>query len=117
MTEKTMSLSELEVETNVDSLRLKFRALDLGCGGGLDVFLAAKRVSPTGKAMGIDMTTEMLRVQVEQPVGNLKKGQKVRQAGSRSRRSGRGDVFPSHQTMPDLPENGQLFGRGGAEGL
>lgn len=34
--------------------------VDLGCGGGLDVFLAAKKVGPTGKAIGIDMTTEML---------------------------------------------------------
>jgi len=34
--------------------------VDLGCGGGLDVFLAASRVGPTGKAIGIDMTTEML---------------------------------------------------------
>lgn len=34
--------------------------LDLGCGGGLDVFLAAKRVGPTGRAIGIDMTPEML---------------------------------------------------------
>jgi SAM-dependent methyltransferase len=33
---------------------------DLGCGGGLDVFLAAAKVGPTGKAIGIDMTTEML---------------------------------------------------------
>jgi SAM-dependent methyltransferase len=34
--------------------------VDLGCGGGLDVFLAAKRVGPSGKAIGIDMTPEML---------------------------------------------------------
>ena len=34
--------------------------LDLGCGGGLDVFLAAQRVGPTGRAIGIDMTAEML---------------------------------------------------------
>lgn len=34
--------------------------VDLGCGGGLDVFLAAKKVGPTGKAIGIDMTPEML---------------------------------------------------------
>src|SRR5579859_4496337 len=34
--------------------------VDLGSGGGLDVFLAAKKVGPTGKAIGIDMTTEML---------------------------------------------------------
>jgi arsenite methyltransferase len=34
--------------------------LDLGSGGGLDVFLAARRVGPTGRAIGIDMTPEML---------------------------------------------------------
>lgn len=36
--------------------------VDLGCGGGLDVFLAANRVGPTGKAIGIDMTPEMLEL-------------------------------------------------------
>lgn len=36
--------------------------VDLGCGGGLDVFLAAKKVGPTGKAIGIDMTPEMLEL-------------------------------------------------------
>ena len=34
--------------------------VDLGCGGGLDVFLAAKKVGPTGKAIGIDMTPDMI---------------------------------------------------------
>ena len=34
--------------------------VDLGCGGGLDVFLAAQKVGPTGKAIGIDMTEEMI---------------------------------------------------------
>ncbi len=34
--------------------------VDLGCGGGLDVLLAASRVGPTGKAIGIDMTPEMV---------------------------------------------------------
>jgi SAM-dependent methyltransferase len=34
--------------------------LDLGCGGGLDVFLAARRVGPAGKAIGIDMTPAMI---------------------------------------------------------
>jgi arsenite methyltransferase len=34
--------------------------VDLGCGGGLDVFLAARKVGPTGRAIGIDMTPEML---------------------------------------------------------
>ncbi len=34
--------------------------VDLGSGGGLDVFLAAQKVGPTGKAIGIDMTPEMV---------------------------------------------------------
>lgn len=34
--------------------------VDLGSGGGLDVFLAAQRVGPTGRAIGIDMTKEMI---------------------------------------------------------
>lgn len=36
--------------------------LDLGSGAGLDVLLSAKRVGPTGKAYGLDMTDEMLAV-------------------------------------------------------
>jgi SAM-dependent methyltransferase len=42
------------------SIRPGETVVDLGCGGGLDVFLAAARVGPTGKAIGIDMTPEML---------------------------------------------------------
>lgn len=42
------------------SLRPGEVVVDLGCGGGLDVFLAARKVGPTGKAIGIDMTDEML---------------------------------------------------------
>ena len=34
--------------------------LDLGSGGGIDVLISAKRVGPTGKAYGLDMTDEML---------------------------------------------------------
>jgi arsenite methyltransferase len=34
--------------------------VDLGCGGGLDVFLAAEKLGPTGKAIGIDMTPAMI---------------------------------------------------------
>jgi arsenite methyltransferase len=42
------------------SLRAGETVVDLGCGGGLDVFLAAAKVGPAGRAIGIDMTTEML---------------------------------------------------------
>lgn len=34
--------------------------VDLGCGGGIDVLIAARKVGPTGKAIGIDMTPEMI---------------------------------------------------------
>src|SRR5204863_6928930 len=36
------------------------RVLDLGSGGGIDVLLSAKRVGPAGRAIGLDMTDEML---------------------------------------------------------
>ncbi len=39
--------------------------LDLGSGGGIDVLLSAKRVGPTGKAYGLDMTDEMLGLALE----------------------------------------------------
>ena len=36
--------------------------LDLGSGGGIDVLLSARRVGPTGRAIGLDMTDEMLAI-------------------------------------------------------
>ncbi len=39
--------------------------LDLGSGGGIDVILSARRVGPTGKAYGLDMTDEMLALAQE----------------------------------------------------
>src|SRR5262245_22269459 len=44
------------------SLRPGEVVVDLGCGGGLDVFLAAARVGPAGRAIGIDMTAEMVEL-------------------------------------------------------
>ncbi|MDB5291365.1 MAG: eryG [Phycisphaerales bacterium] len=52
------------------SLRLGEIVLDLGCGGGLDVFLAAEKVGPGGKAIGIDMTPEM----IQRATNNASKG-------------------------------------------
>jgi SAM-dependent methyltransferase len=46
--------------TAVADLHPGERVLDLGSGGGIDVLLSAKRVGPTGKAFGLDMTDEML---------------------------------------------------------
>src|SRR5690606_9674042 len=38
------------------------RVLDLGSGGGIDALLSARRVGPTGRAFGVDMTDEMLEL-------------------------------------------------------
>ncbi|HOB98855.1 MAG TPA: methyltransferase domain-containing protein [Verrucomicrobiota bacterium] len=42
-------------------LRLGEIVLDLGSGGGLDAFLAARRVGPTGRVIGVDATPEMVK--------------------------------------------------------
>ena len=46
--------------TAVAALNEGETVLDLGSGGGIDVLLSAKRVGPSGKAYGLDMTEEML---------------------------------------------------------
>jgi arsenite methyltransferase len=46
--------------TALAELREGETVLDLGSGGGIDVLLSAKRVGPTGKVFGLDMTDEML---------------------------------------------------------
>jgi arsenite methyltransferase len=63
-------LQQLPVEANMGlscgnplalaGIRAGEVVVDLGCGGGMDVFLAARKVGPTGRVIGIDMTTEML---------------------------------------------------------
>ena len=64
--------------------------LDLGSGGGIDVLLSARRVGPTGKAYGLDMTDEML---------NLAKENK-RKAGAENVEFLKGDI----EAIP-LPDN------------
>ncbi|MFF5187513.1 arsenite methyltransferase [Streptomyces sp. NPDC000345] len=51
--------------TAVAELREGERVLDLGSGGGIDVLLSARRVGPTGKAYGLDMTDEMLALALD----------------------------------------------------
>ena len=61
--------------TALAELRAGEVVLDLGSGGGIDVLLSARRVGPTGKAYGLDMTDEMLalarRNQAEAGVTNV----------------------------------------------
>ena len=60
--------------TAVAELREGETVLDLGSGGGIDVILSARRVGPTGRAFGLDMTDEMLALAqanaAEAEVGN-----------------------------------------------
>jgi arsenite methyltransferase len=56
--------------TALAQLRLGQVVLDLGCGGGLDAFLAAQRVGPEGRVIGLDMTPEM----VEKATAAARKG-------------------------------------------
>ncbi|HTS16915.1 MAG TPA: arsenite methyltransferase [Verrucomicrobiae bacterium] len=46
--------------TAIASLKVGEIVLDLGSGGGFDVFIAGKKVGPRGRAIGVDMTAEML---------------------------------------------------------
>ena len=46
--------------TAVADLKEGETVLDLGSGAGTDVLISAKRVGPTGRAIGLDMTDEML---------------------------------------------------------
>ena len=67
--------------TATASLRPGEVVVDLGSGGGLDVFLAAQQVGPSGRAIGIDMTPEMIALARKnaaqalgpdgQPLGNV----------------------------------------------
>jgi SAM-dependent methyltransferase len=63
--------------------------LDLGSGGGIDVLLSAKRVGPTGKAYGLDMTDEMLALANENK----------RKAGAQNVEFLKGEI--EHVPLPD----------------
>ncbi len=63
--------------------------LDLGSGGGIDVLLSAKRVGPTGKAYGLDMTDEMLSLANENK----------RKAGADNVEFSKGEI--EHIPLPD----------------
>lgn len=60
--------------TAMANLREGETVVDLGSGGGLDVFLAAQKVGPTGKAIGIDMTPEMLELARRNAAKRLEEG-------------------------------------------
>ena len=51
--------------TALSSLKEGEVVLDLGSGGGIDAFLAAKKVGPKGRVIGVDMTEEMVQLAKE----------------------------------------------------
>ena len=75
--------------TALAELRAGEVVLDLGSGGGIDVLLSAKRVGPTGKAYGLDMTDEMLALARENQ----------RQAGATNVEFLKGEI--EHIPLPD----------------
>lgn len=75
--------------TALAKLNLGEVVLDLGSGGGIDVLLSAKRVGPTGKAYGLDMTDEMLALANENK----------RKAGAENVEFLRGEI--EHIPLPD----------------
>ena len=75
--------------TALIELREGETVLDLGSGGGIDVLLSAKRVGPTGKAYGLDMTDDMLALARENQ----------RQAGAANVEFLKGEI--EHIPLPD----------------
>lgn len=61
--------------TATANLREGETVVDLGSGGGLDVFLAAKKVGPSGRAIGIDMTPEMIELANRNAAKRLAQGE------------------------------------------
>ena len=64
LTELPSSVTDLSLgcgdPVSLADIREGDTVLDLGSGGGIDCFLAARRVGPTGRVIGVDMTPEML---------------------------------------------------------
>ena len=89
--EATMASLGCGNPTAVAELRVGETVLDLGSGGGVDVLLSARRVGPTGRAIGLDMTDEMLALA----------RQNQRQAGVENVEWLRGDI----EAIPLPPES------------
>jgi SAM-dependent methyltransferase len=58
--ETTRSFAGIANPHRIGSIRAGETVLDIGCGAGMDLLLAARRVGPTGRAIGVDMTDAMV---------------------------------------------------------
>lgn len=97
--------------TAIAGLRPGETVVDLGSGGGIDCFLAAGKVGPTGKVIGVDMTREMIdrarkaagksgRANVEFRLGEIE---------NLPVRDGEADVIISNCVINLSPDKGQVF--------
>jgi arsenite methyltransferase len=57
--ENTASFAGVANPHRIATLRLEATVVDIGCGAGMDLLLAAQAVGPTGRAIGVDMTEAM----------------------------------------------------------
>ena len=67
------------VPTAVADLHEGETVLDLGSGAGADVLISARRVGPTGRAIGLDMTDEMLAARARQRRRGRRRERRIRQ--------------------------------------
>ncbi|MBI4165109.1 MAG: methyltransferase domain-containing protein [Acidobacteria bacterium] len=58
--ETTAAFAGIANPHRIGAIRAGETVLDIGCGAGMDLLLAARRVGPTGKAIGVDMTDAMI---------------------------------------------------------
>ena len=59
-TETTSAFAGIGNPHSIGRVRAGETVLDIGCGAGMDLLVAARRVGPTGKAIGVDMTDAMI---------------------------------------------------------
>ena len=84
--------------------------LDLGSGGGIDVLLSARRVGPTGKAHGLDMTDEMLALARENAAEGRRRERRVPQGLHRGDPAPRRERRRRHLQLRDQPLRRQAQG-------
>ena len=89
--------------------------LDLGSGGGIDVLLSARRVGPTGKAYGLDMTDEMIGLAEQEQTQGRRNQRRVPERNHRRHPAARRRGGCDHFELRDQPVGRQ--GQGSARSL
>ena len=97
--------------TAISALKPGETVLDLGSGGGIDVFLAAKMVGPEGKVYGVDMTPNMIELarRNAEKVGAKNVEFRLGEIEQLPIESGSVDVIISNCVINLSPDKGQVF--------